>query len=137
MSVLLFILDGSGVWKTSNSHPVDFSDFPTFNPNRGRAGSTILLVLSKKGPVLYPVPYFFSSIQQFRFLPVCSASTLVEAEGKSKKFVPFHCRDVFFSVDFLVNQIPHNFQDKIIDDVKNALPLMGVLICARMNRTMK
>ena len=46
-------------------------------------------------------------------------------------------KNVFFSVDFLVNQIPHNFQDKIIDDVKNALPLMGVLICARMNRTMK
>ena len=130
MSVLLFILDGSGVWKTSNSHPVDFSDFPTFNPNRGRAGSTILLVLSKKGPVLYPVPYFFSSIQQFRFLPVCSASTLVEAEGKSRKFIPSHCKKCIFFCG-------QNFQDKIIDDVKNALPLMGVLICARMNRTMK
>ena len=58
---------------TSDSRPVDFSDFPSFDPNSGRPGSTILLVLSKNGPVLYPVPYFFRSIRHLKFLPICSA----------------------------------------------------------------
>ena len=65
-------LDPRGVWKTSDSHPVDFSDFPTFDPNRGMAGSTILLVLSMHGPVLYSVPSNLSSIPSFQFLPICS-----------------------------------------------------------------
>ena len=69
-------LDASGVWKTSDSQPVDFSDFPTFNPNRGIVGSTIVLVLSRKGPILYPAPSHFSFIQSFQFLPICS----IEAE---------------------------------------------------------
>ena len=76
--ILIFysFLDASGVWKTSDSQPVDFSDFPTFNPNRGIVGSTIVLVLSRKGPILYPAPSHFSFIQSFQFLPICS----IEAE---------------------------------------------------------
>ena len=31
------------------------------------------MVVSKNGPVLYPVPHTFSSIRQLKFLPVCSA----------------------------------------------------------------
>ena len=63
---------------TSDSSPVDFSDFPSFNPNRGRPSSTILMVVSKNGPVLYPVPHTFSSIRQLKFLPVCSAPKIGE-----------------------------------------------------------
>ena len=69
------MIDSNGIWKTSDSRPVNFFDFPTFDPNRGRAGSTIILVLSKHGPVLYAVPHFFRSVRKLRFFPVCAAAS--------------------------------------------------------------
>ena len=69
------LTDFNGIWKTSSSELVNFSDFPTFNPNRGREGSTIILVLSKHGPVLYAVPHFFRSVRKLRFFPVCAAAS--------------------------------------------------------------
>ena len=65
---------------TSDSRPVDFSDFPSFDPNNGRPDSTILLVVSKNGPVLYPVPHFFRSIHHLTFLPICSAPKIEEGK---------------------------------------------------------
>ena len=69
------MIDSNDIWKTSDSRPVNFSDFPTFDPNRGRAGSTIILVLSKHGPVLYAVPHFVRSVRKLRFFPVCAAAS--------------------------------------------------------------
>ena len=69
------MIDSNDIWKTSDSRLVNFSDFPTFDPNRGRAGSTIILVLSKHGPVLYAVPHFVRSVRKLRFFPVCAAAS--------------------------------------------------------------
>ena len=69
------LTDFNDIWKTSASGIVNFSDFPTFDPNRGKVGSTIILVLSKHGPVLYAVPHFLRSVRKLRFFPVCAAAS--------------------------------------------------------------
>ena len=76
------MIDSNGIWKTSDSRLVNFSDFPTFDPNRGKVGSTIILVLSKHGPILYAVPHFFRSVRKLRFFPVCAAASKFELNKK-------------------------------------------------------
>ena len=80
-------LGSDGQWKTSNSKPVDFSDFPNFDQKIGEPDTSIVWILRKSGsPLLYPIPSDISSNENFIFYPICSVAAI--EKGRYNPMIP-------------------------------------------------
>ena len=64
---------------TSDSQSVDFSDFPSFDPDSGEIGASLLWIPQAKDR-LFPISSDFSSIRYINLFPICSAANVVKSE---------------------------------------------------------
>lgn len=68
--------DSNSVWRTSNGHSVDFSDFPSFDQSGGNIGGSLVWI-PQANDRLFPVSSSFSSIKYINLFPLCSAANIV------------------------------------------------------------
>ena len=64
---------------TSDSKFVDFSDFPSFDPNSGEIGASLVWIPQAKDR-LFPVSSDFSSILHIKLLPICLVANVVKSK---------------------------------------------------------